>query len=103
MCWLHIPVTHANYGCLVTWFILSTPFISAIWIIFVGWVIGLFRPFRHFVLAGLFVLFMMVGIFELFMLVGIFEPNRSFVTLNRSFGLLDANLHHLTPFTCLII
>ena len=72
--------------------ILSTPFISAIWIIFVGWVIGLFRSFRYFILAGLFVLFM---------LVGIFEPNRSFVTSNRSFvtsELLDANLHHLTPF-----
>ena len=89
MCWLHIPVTHANYGCLVTWFILSTSFVSAILIIFVGWVIGLFRPFRYFVSAALFVLFM---------LVGIFEPNRSFVTSNRSFGLLDANLHHLTPF-----
>ena len=43
----------------------------------------------------------MAGLFVLFMLVGIFEPNRSFVTSNRSFvtsELLDANLHHLTPF-----
>ena len=45
-------------------------------------VIGLFRPFRYLVSAGLFVLFK---------LAGISEPN-------RSFGLLDANLHHLTPF-----
>ena len=58
---------------------------SAIWIIFVGEVIGLFRPFRYFVSAGL---------FALFMLVGIFGPNRSFVTS----GLLEANLRHLTPF-----
>ena len=77
--------TRANYGCLVNWFILSTSFILVIWIIFVDWIIGLIRPFRYFVSAGLFVLFM---------LVGIFEPNRSFAT----FGLLDTNLHHLTPF-----
>ena len=82
--------TRANYDCLVNWFILSTSFILVIWIIFVDWIIGLIRPFRYFVSAGLFVLFM---------LVGIFEPNRSFAT----FGLLDTNLHHLTPFTCLII
>ena len=118
---------------------------SAIWIIFVGEVIGLFRPFRYFVSAGLFALFMLVGIFgpnrsfflpldywrlicvtwllfthliicvkwlhyidwvifsslslllfALFMLVGIFGPNRSFVTSGH--GLLEANLHHLTPF-----
>ena len=36
----------------------------------------------------------MAGLFVLFVLVGIFEPNRSFVTSE----LLDANLHHLTPF-----
>ena len=54
--------TLANYGCLVTWFILSTSFISAIWIIFVDWAICAFHAGRN--------------ISEL----------------------LDANLHHLTPF-----
>ena len=93
---MHVLITHSSNSCKLWLFdhliILSTPFISAIWIIFVGWVIGLFRSFRYFILAGLFVLFM---------LVGIFEPNRSFVTSNRSFvtsELLDANLHHFYLF-----
>ena len=51
-------------------------------------VIDLFRPFRYFLLVGLFVLFM---------LVGLFEPNKSFVT----FGLLDTHLHYLIPL-CLL-
>ena len=71
---------------------LNTSFTSAIWVVLVGafidGVIDLFRPFRYFLLVGLFVLFM---------LVGLFEPNKSFVT----FGLLDTHLHYLIPL-CLL-
>lgn len=84
--------SYANYNCLVTWLSLNTSFTSAIWVVLVGafidGVIDLFRPFRYFLLVGLFVLFM---------LVGLFEPNKSFVT----FGLLDPHLHYLIPL-CLL-
>lgn len=53
---------------MVTWLSLNTSFTSAIWVVLVGafidGVIDLFRPFRYFVLVGLFVLFMLVGLFE---------------------------------------
>ena len=86
---VYVLVTHSSNSCklwLSGHLVHSVHFIHFSHLDYLCW---LFRSSRYFVSAGLFVLSM---------LVGIFEPKRSFVSSNRSFGLLDANLHHLTPF-----
>ena len=56
------------------------------------WSLGSFCPLHSIQPFGLSLLVRsLAGLFVLFKLAGISEPN-------RSFGLLDANLHHLTPF-----
>ena len=76
MCWLHVPVQQEWEQLLQ---------IMAVWSLGSFCLLHSFQPFG---------LSLLIGLFVLFMLVGIFEPNRSFVTSE----LLDANLHHLTPF-----